>query len=82
VAVVLVMGDRKWTDMAMVGQMLEGYPPGTVLVHADRRGAEQIADKIGRALALEVKPEAGECGQLEDVAWPGAASAHAGEMAA
>lgn len=53
---VLVCGSRKWRDWTPIERELRELPPGTIIVHGDAPGADNIADKIARALGFEVRP--------------------------
>lgn len=52
----LVTGSREWVDERRIRAALATYPRGTVLVHgACPRGADALADKVGRELGFEVR---------------------------
>jgi len=51
---VLVCGDRDWTDTRLVREALHGLPVGTILINGGARGADQIAQAVGRALGFWV----------------------------
>lgn len=53
---VLVTGSRQWNDARAIMDRLADYPPGTVLVHGDARGADRMAQRIGQDLGLVDEP--------------------------
>lgn len=53
--VVLVSGDREWTDVQLVRTVLGHFARGTILKHGDARGLDRIADRVGRELGFDVR---------------------------
>lgn len=53
---ILVTGSREWTDRTAIERELKRFPAGTILVHGGARGADSIADEIGRKLGFVVRP--------------------------
>lgn len=45
---IIVTGSRFWTDESAVRRELSQLPAGTVLIHGDCTGADEIAGRIGR----------------------------------
>lgn len=54
--IVLVTGDRHWKDYNIIYRELSKFPPGTILVHGNAKGADSLADIAGERLKLDVKP--------------------------
>jgi hypothetical protein len=54
--VVIVCGDRFWTDVEMIEAELRKLPKGTIIVHGACRGADTIASNIAKRLGFEVRP--------------------------
>ena len=54
--VVVITGSRHWTDRAAMRRVLEGWPPGSVVIHGAQRGADRIAGEIAKSLGYEVEP--------------------------
>jgi hypothetical protein len=52
--VVLVTGDRLWTDLASVAHRLQTLPPETVIVHGYAKGLDTIVDVVARELGFRV----------------------------
>lgn len=53
---VLVTGDREWSDITRVVEVLKVYRPGTILVHGACRGADVTCAAVAEALGFEVRP--------------------------
>jgi hypothetical protein len=45
---ILVTGDRNWSDDGVVAEVLEQYPPGTIVIHGDAHGADSWAGTLAR----------------------------------
>lgn len=54
--IVLVCGDRDWTDEKMIEAELQKLPKGSIVVHGACRGADTIAGNIAKRLGFEVRP--------------------------
>jgi len=52
---ILVSGDREWDDIETIHEVLRHFPPGTILIHGDARGADTIAKLIGEELGFDVR---------------------------
>lgn len=52
---VLVTGDREWSDIKAVLDVLEQLPPGTILVHGACRGADVTCAAVAEALGFTVR---------------------------
>lgn len=52
---ILVTGDREWSDVPRIVKALEGYRPGTILVHGACRGADNTCAAVAEALKFEVR---------------------------
>lgn len=50
---ILITGDREWTNWALMKQTLSAYPPNTILIEGDARGADKMSRIIGDALGLK-----------------------------
>ena len=53
---ILVTGDREWDDIPRVVEVLQAYPPGTILVHGACRGADVTCAAVAEALGFIVRP--------------------------
>jgi len=53
--VVLVTGDRWWTDARPILRELRKLPRDTCIVHGGARGADTIADSLARALGMPTR---------------------------
>lgn len=51
---VLVCGDRNWTNYYIIHNRLKQFPPGTVVIEGEARGADRLAGQAAEALGLEV----------------------------
>lgn len=47
---VLVTGTRELKNWVVVRRALAAYPPGSVLIHGDCRGADRMAGEVGKDL--------------------------------
>lgn len=52
---VIVAGATGWTDEASIRRELANLSPGTVVVHGDSPGADEIGGRISRELGLPVE---------------------------
>jgi len=52
---ILITGDREWTDVEAVVAALEGFPPGTILVHGACRGADLTCAAVAESLGFIIK---------------------------
>ena len=51
---ILVTGDRKWSGLSVMAEVLSEYPKGTTLIHGYASGADTMADVIGQELGFEI----------------------------
>ena len=51
---ILVTGDRNWTNVLRVREVLATLPPDTVLVHGAARGADTIAETVAKSLGFTI----------------------------
>jgi len=51
---VLVCGDREWTDVIAIAEILAELPKDSVIIHGCARGADTIAGNVARKLGMEV----------------------------
>lgn len=49
---VLVYGSERWEDAVTLEAVLGRLPPDSVVVHANRKGVEAVADRVARRLGL------------------------------
>lgn len=54
--VIVATGSRFWADEQPVRKRFERYPAGTILLHGDAVGLDQIADAAGRRRGFVVVP--------------------------
>jgi hypothetical protein len=52
---VLVCGDRYWNAIGPIKSVLATYPPDTVLIHGDCRGADKTAGRVGLAFGFQIE---------------------------
>lgn len=52
---VLVFGSREWFWDGVIYRVLSKLPKDTILVNGGARGADKIADRIGRELGFDVR---------------------------
>jgi hypothetical protein len=52
---IIVTGDREWSDVDTVYEVLRHFPPGTILIHGDCQGLDTVADLIGRELGFDIR---------------------------
>lgn len=56
--VVLICGDRNWTNFPLIENVIKSYPKEiTEFVEGDSRGADKIAGYLCRQLGYKVTPE-------------------------
>ena len=53
---VLVCGDRWWTSLKAIADVLAEYPPGTVVIHGAAAGADYFAGVAAAKLGFKVEP--------------------------
>jgi hypothetical protein len=63
---VVITGDREWKDAELIRERLERLPAGTTLIVGKARGADTIAEKIGRALGFTIVEEPAHWQVTED----------------
>lgn len=54
---VVITGDRKWTDEDLVRERLSRLPADTTLIVGKARGADTIAERVGRDLGFTIVEE-------------------------
>lgn len=54
---VVITGDRHWTDEDLIRERLARLPTGTVLIVGKARGADTIAERVGRDLGFTIAEE-------------------------
>ena len=54
--IVLVTGDRNWTNYAFIHRRLRDLPPGSVVIEGEARGADRLARRAAEAEGFEVRP--------------------------
>lgn len=54
---VVITGDRDWTDEDLIRERLSRLPAGTILIVGKARGADTIAEAIGRELGFTIVEE-------------------------
>lgn len=67
---ILVTGDREWDDIPRVVEALQVYPPGTILVHGDCRGADIICAAVAESLGFVVRPYPADWAKYKRAAGP------------
>jgi hypothetical protein len=67
---VLVCGDRDWTNKEAIRRELSKFPPGTVVVHGDCRGADRLAGEVAEELGFRVIPVPADWDTYGDAAGP------------
>lgn len=67
---ILVTGDREWSDITSVVEVLKGYRPGTILVHGACKGADIICAAVAEALDFEVRAYPADWIQFKNAAGP------------
>lgn len=63
---VVITGDRDWTDEQLIRERLERLPAGTTLIVGRARGADMIAEKVGKELGLTIVPEPADWSVTDD----------------
>jgi len=53
--IILVTGDRNWTNVERVIKVLECFPKNTIIVHGNARGADTIAWLVAEELGMTVR---------------------------
>lgn len=53
---VIVFGSREWCIEGIIYRVLSKLPKDTILINGYARGADRIADTIGRKLGFDVRP--------------------------
>ena len=52
----LVSGDRWWRTTDVIAEVMYTWPPDTILIHGDARGADTIARECAVLLGLDHRP--------------------------
>jgi hypothetical protein len=52
--VILVTGDRKWTDIELVYNVLSQFPTSSALINGYANGLDKIAHVVGEALGFKI----------------------------
>lgn len=53
--IVLVCGDRFWTDEGKIRERLGKLPAGTTVIHGAQRGADSLAGQVAKGFGLKVR---------------------------
>lgn len=51
---ILICGDREWADMITMRQIINSFPPDTVIVEGEARGADKMARQLAENRGLIV----------------------------
>ena len=54
--IVIICGDRNWTDEDTIDEYIMTLPPHSTIIHGNYRGADKIAAKRGRLRGHKVIP--------------------------
>ena len=55
VVIVLICGDRNWSDASLIRRVVAELPAGTVVLAGAARGADALAASAAKALGYEVR---------------------------
>lgn len=53
--IVLITGDRKWSNIERVVDVLKCFPKDTIIIHGAAKGADTIAGLVAKELGLTVR---------------------------
>jgi hypothetical protein len=67
---VLICGDRRWTDWVTIWRFIEGLSQSTVILEGGCSGADRIANRLAMALARPVITDEAEWGKYGFAAGP------------
>jgi len=68
--IVVVTGDRDWSDAQLIERVLSRLGQDTVLIHGDARGADLLAGVYGLRRGWEVHPEPAQWYKYRKAAGP------------
>ncbi len=54
--IVIICGDRNWTDEDTIDEYILTLPPKSTIIHGNCRGADKIAAKLGKIRGHRVIP--------------------------
>ncbi len=54
--IVIICGDRNWTDEGTIDEYIMTLPPNSTIFHGGCRGADRISARLGEARGHEVIP--------------------------
>lgn len=54
--IVLICGDRNWTDLKLIEDFVKTLPKDTTIIHGNCRGADKMSGWAGRKYGLKVIP--------------------------
>lgn len=67
---ILVCGDRNWTDIEKIFDILSQYPKDTIIIEGEANGADKIASIIAKELGMTVESYPAEWGKYGKAAGP------------
>jgi hypothetical protein len=68
--IVLICGDRNWTNFKIIEDFIVTLPTGTVIVEGDCRGADKISGYLGRQHGYRVIAVSAKWEKYGDAAGP------------
>lgn len=58
--IVIICGDRNWTDEDTIDEYIKTLPPKSTIIHGNCRGVDKIAAKLGTIRGHRVIPNSAE----------------------
>lgn len=52
---ILITGDREWSDVLKMMEVLTQFPAGTIIIHGACRGADNMAHALGEELGFVIR---------------------------
>jgi hypothetical protein len=52
---ILITGDREWSDVLKMMEILTQFPAGTIIIHGACRGADNMAHALGEELEFVIR---------------------------